>query len=107
MNDEPSDNPTDPAFSDEDARLILRRAAEIEKEGRITASKLREIASEAQISPDALDRAVAEVQAGRQAVQNPPQSPEPSGAPNTHMSDRGWTLVLVVVAIAVLMMMVL
>ncbi|MEO5510819.1 MAG: hypothetical protein ABIV28_02395 [Longimicrobiales bacterium] len=52
-------------FTDEDARAILKRAAEIEQQGLVTAADLRDIAGEASISQAALNRALAEVKAER------------------------------------------
>jgi hypothetical protein len=85
----------DPHYSDDDAKEILRRAVEIEKEGVVTASRLREIAAEAQISPEAMNRAIAEAASAKQHA-----VPAESAVPGTYLSKAGWTLVAIIILAA-------
>src|SRR4051812_2189174 len=96
----------DSHYTDDDAKNILRRAVEIEKEGHVSAARLREIADEAQISPEAMNRALAEAAAekqltlGQNAQHGRPLPEAPPSFPPTQLSKMGWALVMVIVVAA-------
>ena len=62
-------------FSDDDARAILKRAAEIEKRGLVSETDLREIAGQASISQAAINRALAEAQEEKRLAFQMPRDP--------------------------------
>ena len=62
-------------FSEADARRILKRASELEKQGVVTATDLREIAAGASISQAALDKAMAEMAQEKRLAEMTPRDP--------------------------------
>ena len=63
-----------PRFGDDETKLILQRAAEIDAQRPLDANALREIALEAGISPESLEQALAE---HREAAATVAAMPEP------------------------------
>jgi IS5 family transposase len=99
--------PDDEFYTESDAKNILKRATELERDGVISASRLREIAQEAQISPEAMNRALKEaVEEKRLTEQKQEMMPEPeSRFARSHLSLEGWVLVASVVVFTVLMLL--
>jgi len=62
------DNPSrEPMLSEDDARRVLARAAELDAQESqfISESSLRQVAGEARLDPQSVDRALADLRAGR------------------------------------------